>query len=545
MEVNEKNLKEFKKKLKSIDNEFEREVGSVLANFVGVIELFPFELYYHREISLENEKMRPDYFIRIRGKNKEDVLIIELKKYANISAVLPQLNKFYQQLEKLKREPSYSGVTFHPLFVIDSEDDLTAELNNRANNYKILIEKADLFSDLEKLIETMNPQYALLDFLKNNFNIQVAFDGNEFLEFYAVENNIWNAQYYTFVISARDLLRLAYVYRAAVDKETQREAYQRTIDGDRLNEIKKFILSREVTSVFPNNIICTLSPDSRSEVKEVEGIPAVKRILIENKYSSIWVIDGQHRLYSLTKLHKNEQKVLDEYKFLITVYKSLKAKDQAKIFSSINNENVGINPNLICYILSQLLDDKEGAAARVSLDIEKRDVLDCEIYCGIKGRYGNWLNLKTFVDYLSPNKDPKENLIDWDAEKKERRGWLQKSGDDISTPVDILAKYFECIADVFPTDWKKGRYGFFQSNAGIAVSLKLLAKIIVKECNYDNPDCVKSLKKSDFTRYLQRFEPRRINKKIKDLELEEWRRARNKSQYNKIFEYIWSEISGT
>jgi len=548
MEINRATLKDFKRRLRSIQNDFERQVGDVLVKLVGNVDLFPFELHYHREIQFENEKMSPDYFIKIKSRESEHVIIIELKEYEDISNVLPQLDKFYSQLEKLKRDRTYSGVIFHPLFVISSEDEISDELNRRSMNYKIPVEKEDIFVDLEESFEKMSPQYAFLDFLKNAFNIQVFYNvGEEFIELEAVENHTFGVKYYTFVISARDLLKLAYVYRAAVDKEIQRKAYQRSIDGDRLSEIKRFIVAKTFTSVFPNNIICTFGPDSRNMVIDSNGDSNVKRVRLENKYSALWVIDGQHRLFSLTKLSDKELPVLDEFKFLVTSYKDISPGDQAKIFSSINNEQVGINPNLIFYILSQLLEDKEGAAAKVALELQSRESLfDSEIYCGIEGRYKNWLNLKTFVDHLTPSKEPRENLIDWNDGKTRSRGWLQKQPEDdkndLETPVKIITMYFYCIKDAFPTDWNKGRYGFFQSNPGIAVSLKLLLKILSKECSFRNPDGPQ-LKKSDFYRYLRRLSPRKINRKLPDLELDEWRRARNKSQYNKIFEYIWTEIA--
>jgi DGQHR domain-containing protein len=546
MEINKASLKDFKRRLKSIENDFERNVGEVIVKLVGNIDLFPVELHYHREIQFEDEKMIPDYFIKIKNRDAEHVIIIELKDYENISNVLPQLDKFYAQLEKLRRDKTYFGIIFHPLFVIRSEDKINDELNKRSMNLKIPIEKADLFTDLDKSIEKMNPQYAFLDFLKNTFNMQIAYEGKEFLELEAVENHTFGVKHYTFVMPARDLLKLAYVYRASVDKETQRKAYQRTIDGDRLSEIKKFITAKTFTSVFPNNIICTFGPDSRNSVTEVTD-SNLRQVRIENKYSALWIIDGQHRLFSLTKLSEKEQPILDEYRFLVTSYKDISPGDQAKIFSSINNEQVGINPNLIFYILSQLLEDKEGVAAKVALELQSRHQLfDSEIYCGIEGRYKNWLNLKTFVDNLTPSKEPRENLIDWNDGKNHSKGWLQKQPEydknDLETPIEVLAMYFNCIKETFPTDWKKGRTGFFQSNPGIAVSLRLLLKILTKECSFKNPDGPR-LKKSDFYRYLRKFSPHKINKKIPDLEIDEWRRARNKSQYNRIFEYIWSEIS--
>ena len=197
MEINKASLKDFKRRLKSIENDFERNVGEVIVKLVGNIDLFPVELHYHREIQFEDEKMIPDYFIKIKSRYAEHVIIIELKDYENISNVLPQLDKFYAQLEKLRRDKTYSGIIFHPLFVIQSEDKISDELNRRSMNLKIPIEKADLFTDLDKSIEKMNPQYAFLDFLKNTFNMQVAYEGKEFLEFEAVENHTFGVKHYT------------------------------------------------------------------------------------------------------------------------------------------------------------------------------------------------------------------------------------------------------------------------------------------------------------------------------------------------------------
>ena len=48
MLVNEKALKDFRKRLKERQNELERSVGEILSQFVGEIRDFGFELYSQR-----------------------------------------------------------------------------------------------------------------------------------------------------------------------------------------------------------------------------------------------------------------------------------------------------------------------------------------------------------------------------------------------------------------------------------------------------------------------------------------------------------------
>lgn len=542
MELNKKTIKEFKKKISSISNDFKKEVGNVLIKLIGEVNLFPFTIYYHKTIEMEGEKFIPDYCLNIKNLDEEYMVIIELKEYSDIQSVLPQLDKFYNQISKFKNDSTYKDIKIYPLFVIESEDDITVELSNRAHKYGIKLYKSDLFEELDSMMGDLTPQHALLDFLKNKFNIMIKYEPED-IEVYAVQNNTFNVNLLTFSISARELLKLAYVYRSNPYDSESEMRYQRLINGDRLNDIKKFITTKNFESVFPNNIICNFSPDSRCSIEDT-SLTKIKKICFENKYSALWIIDGQHRLFALTKLQKEEERLLDEYHYTITAYKNIKQRDQAKIFFCINNEQTGINSNLVCYILSQLKEDKEGAAASVALMLESRGVFKSKIFKGMKregGRKKCWLNLKTFVDYLCPSNDkkhPAENLVGW---SNDGRGWLQQHETDLETPVEILSLYFESVKERFSSDWNKNAEGFTQSPAGIAVFLKILLKILNKETKYSNPESVLQLKRRDFNRYLNRYNMK-LNHRIPDLEIDEWKYARTKTHISKIFEFMWNEM---
>lgn len=543
MELNKSTLKDFRKKIKSVKNEFERSVGEVLIKLVGEISLFPVNFYYHKQIILENDSFIPDYAVELTSGNEKHYIFIELKQYSQIgNNLLPQLENFYRNISKFRSLEIYREYTVHSLFVIDSDDDLTHELINMAGKYDIQLYKESVFQELDDLITDIHPQYGFLDFLKNKFNIMIQYEP-KVIEKRALQNKTYNVNLLTFSMTARELLKLSYVYRANIYDDNGFR-YQRLINGDRLNDIKKFIISRNFESVFPNNLICNFAEDSQCTISDTKD-ENVKNVKFENKYSTLWIIDGQHRLFSFAKMNKSEDKFLDEYCFTVTAYKTIKKSDQAKIFFYINDEQTGINANLVCYILSQLREDRKGAAASVALMLENMGVFKSKIYRGITREGGykkTWINLKTFVDNLTPSnnkKTPDENLIGWEGDG---RGWLQQNSTDLDTPAEILSKYFDCIKERFISDWNKNRESFVQNNAGIAVMLKLLLKILSRECNYDNPEGVlRFSNKNGFKKYMNKF-TKKINAKISGLEIDEWKYSRNKSQINKIVEFIWDDI---
>lgn len=327
MELKNSTIKDFRKKMKSITNEFEKKVGDIIIKLVGEINLFPIDLYYHRTIQLEGETFIPDYCIDIKNSNNHHIIIIELKKYATIAGIPPQLEKFYGQISKFQRDETYKEVKIHPLFVVESEDELTPDLINRAQKYDIKLFKESVFQELDDLITDINPQYGFLDFLKNRFNIMVSYEPN-YIEKYAVQNKTFDVNLLTFTMTARELLKLCFVYRANMFEDNEFR-YQRLIDGDRLNEIKKFIINKNFESVFPNNLVCNFADDCKCIIEDTE-LPNIKKVKIENKYSSLWVIDGQHRLFSLTKLKETEENLLDDFSYTVSAYKTIKKEIKQK-----------------------------------------------------------------------------------------------------------------------------------------------------------------------------------------------------------------------
>lgn len=537
MNVTEKNLKDFRKTLKERANDLERKVGEILSKFVGEINFFGFDLYSQHKVELQGSSTIFDYAIRIKHRNIEEWVLVELKDYSDVSMLVPQARKFAQ--ECILFEQKYPECKIHRLLIIDDvSEPLPPALTQECTIGKIILQTYSRIKMLDEQIESIGAEYTLLEYLKNSFNLVIRYHGEDMITVEAVKHVFNNRTNYTFSIPAKKLLPLAYVFRAtAAGDPYLEEAYQRSIDFKRLPKIKKFIMSDHIAAMFPTNIVANIPIGSSAQI--VENGNRFATISIPNEYGALQIIDGQHRLFSLARCDKDDWDSLDKYPFLITAYHQLKNKEQAKIFFSINDEQIGINPNLICYILSRLLEDKEGLAAYVALQLQTIGLFDKDIYNGVGKRNGRWLNLKIFVDNMTPSQNYKENLIDF-SQNDDRHGWLQKHPKDDKTPVEILKMYFELISNQFPTDWKRGREGFCQNNAGIAVWLRVLLKIAKHSLNFK--DFSESWDRKLFSKYITKCDFRILNKKVDGLDADEWRRARNDSEYEAIADYIWNKM---
>ncbi len=100
---------------------------------------------------------------------------------------------------------------------------------------------------------------------------------------------------YTFTISPYRLLDIAHVHRKDELPSLQDNTYnyQRLLNSDKLKIIRKNLLN-DPDFMFPSNILVILS----KECKYTKDGTDNGYLFIPEKYGSISIIDGQHRLFS-------------------------------------------------------------------------------------------------------------------------------------------------------------------------------------------------------------------------------------------------------
>jgi len=151
---------------------------------------------------------------------------------------------------------------------------------------------------------------------------------------------------YSCVMSPRDLLRIAYVYRRS---KMDTLAYQRVVRQGKIESMNVFL--RQKNASLPNNIIVAIDNDISNKVDFNDG-----KLTIPGNYSSAWIVDGQHRLYGFMKTKYKDENTIDRFELPVMVYHSLDSRKQAAMFVDINNNQKKIDPTLLADLSTVLQD---------------------------------------------------------------------------------------------------------------------------------------------------------------------------------------------
>ncbi|MBI3159578.1 MAG: DGQHR domain-containing protein [Chloroflexi bacterium] len=160
-------------------------------------------------------------------------------------------------------------------------------------------------------------------------------------------------QLFSFIIDARELLRIAYVARRESGGET---FYQRMVKTSRLKKIATYLNKGKL---FPNSVVVALEKGAW-EFEPLKGVDlspdwiTLGQLKIRNSYRACWIIDGQHRLLSYA--HTNVPG-----KLVVSAFAGLSEENQAGYFLDINREAKPVDPNLLWDLLGSInRDSTEG-----------------------------------------------------------------------------------------------------------------------------------------------------------------------------------------
>ena len=110
------------------------------------------------------------------------------------------------------------------------------------------------------------------------------------------------------------------------------EGIQRELDKRRVRQIKAY-LETEFSS-FPNSIILNISSQDIISVNSCEN-----KMVVKAGEKTFSIIDGQHRLSGF------ENGDIENFELPIAIFIDLEDYDQALLFSTINSEQVKVDPS--------------------------------------------------------------------------------------------------------------------------------------------------------------------------------------------------------
>ena len=171
----------------------------------------------------------------------------------------------------------------------------------------------------------------------------------------ATRGKMGGETFYTFLIRADELLKIAYVgHKGSRDTENL-ETYQRMLQPRRLKKIAEHINGG---GKFPTNIVVNLKTGKKTtlrfDVKDKYGEEAWGILHLPPIYASAWIIDGQHRLYGYAYARGQEGFNQDSTVLPILAYENLPAAKEMNLFIDINSKQVKVSTGLLVELYADL-----------------------------------------------------------------------------------------------------------------------------------------------------------------------------------------------
>ena len=425
--------------------------------------------------------------IDVLGVDDETVIIVECRARENRGR--KSLLKDIEDLESLQRRLSQSvrshfGKGFNPkiiwLFatqnIIWSEKD--AERAEAANIRTVTENELQYFEAFVSHIGTAGRYQFLAEFLEgqeipNLENVRIP----------AVRGRFGAHVYYSFVVSARHLLKIAFVNHQALNHPDGRPAYQRMINKKRIADIGAFI---QRGGYFPTNILVNFAEACRFDLvsNKDNADPNIKFgwLYLPSSYKSAWIIDGQHRLYGFSNI---PDRFLDTSLFVLA-FERMDTKTEADLFITINHEQKSVSKSLLVTLQADLKlgsgDPKEAISALGSALVRTLNNENTSPFFrrfeipGVSPANSQNLTIAEAVKGLV-----RSNLFGRVLPKKSKvPGYFSGQTDDetLARARKITNGYFRSIMEANPERWERGRSAYICVNPGIRAHFMLIQEAL-------------------------------------------------------------------
>ena len=189
----------------------------------------------------------------------------------------------------------------------------------------------------------------------------------------AVEGRMGGHVYYTFSAAPATLLKLGFVlHRTKSVRLTP--SYQRLIKKSRLKNIQRFV---ENGGFFPNSLLVNIETNGKrltfdpASAKSDNRVTKLGILHLPPRYRSIYIIDGQHRLYAYSGSPYAENNSLP-----VVAFVNLDRREQLRLFIEINENQKSVNRNLkntldadLKWDSANLRDRAEGIKKQIAIDL--------------------------------------------------------------------------------------------------------------------------------------------------------------------------------
>lgn len=333
---------------------FEFSTRELLMNLgAEVINFKNFEFDFRDENYPTKRKRQIDAIGYLEFNNKKFLLIAECKHHSIKGSRNVALKGAYDEIKKNKnyvkkriRKIFKDGKDIIPIWILASKGHVWS-VNSQENFLKqgeiigLGEEEQDYFNDCYDL--SRSTYFVFNQFLGSFKNKSKFYDDLKIGAMKTTTDYIGKKTAYTFTAKVRDLMPLSFVShrrqkKVFSDKTSIADRtgnYQRVITKKRITAIAKYLTSNN--KPFTNNILVSYRGRDKSWNFQAHGKLGQGRtgeLSVKGIPGSFHVIDGQHRLFSYSKIE--DPKILD-HELIVTAFKDLSQKEEAKIFLDVNN----------------------------------------------------------------------------------------------------------------------------------------------------------------------------------------------------------------
>lgn len=298
----------------------------------------------------------------------------------------------------------------------------------------------------------------------------------------AVKTKLGGYVAFFFVAPPQKLLRIAFVNHRDLRDAEAAPSYQRLITRGRLKEISKFI---ESGGYFANALIVNFKEKLNFEqsAPETEDGTTIGSLILPVQYKSMWVIDGQHRLYAYAEAEESVA-----HRVPVIAFERLPQPEEGRLFKTINSEQKKVPPNL--------LDELKGEQDLHSSDKDKQmraiaarviEQLRLEIGGPFDDRFKS-ADLPASGERTLTLTQICNAVVSVGLLGRVKRGqdgrfiqgplWRDRVQGTIDATAAALSAYFERVRTSNSVLWDMGKAGHLCTNIAVEAHVRLFAELV-------------------------------------------------------------------
>lgn len=475
------------KKPKKIGDAFEDEVWSIFykMGFKVMNKGNQFKIAYTDENSKQIDVIAIDNEVCLLIECKESEKYEKTKTWkTDLESIYGIREGLFNELRKEYPNRKFKYIFATKNFLIGDKDEVRMKEFGIANfDYEVIQYYQNLVNHLQSAA-----RYQLLGQLFSNQKI----NGLD-IRVPAIEGKMGGMTYYTFVVEPEKLLKLSYILHRNKANHSMMPTYQRLINKKRLADIRKFV---NEGGYFPNSLVVAIN-NSKGKLTferantQIENSQSKVGILhLPQLYRSIYIIDGQHRLYGYSDTEYGSKNTIP-----VVAFVGIDKKEQLKLFMDINENQKAVPKSLRNTLNIDMLWDSDNPAERslalqlgIAQDLgeNKNSPLRDRIVTG-----ENTTNERRCIttEYIKSALKNSDFLNEY-----KKNGTLTKTGtfdknDNVTTEeflTRFLIKYFDQISTSCSSEWDKGDKGYLSINNttyALICVLNDIVNIVLKEQN--------------------------------------------------------------